>query len=392
MAEEKLKPIPTGAPAAALVGIILLLFIFYIIFLPPEVREKILAEKAVTYEPTERELAERGLLLRASPGHLERVPEEERTHELPGVLLQEARRSLILARIAPFEIKKTWIREYTKRLPFLLEQPQNTENVLLSFQAPKHKGTLIIELNGVEVFSGRITALTPPPVELPKPLLQQQNEIVFRVEGGFFESKRYDLSDVKIVGDVREVARQLAQNVFIVQPEEHISIERAQLSFWSSCNQATIGLLEIWLNGRRVYGGVPICDSPNVVDLVRDDLVLGKNSLAFRLEEGTAQLQQLRIKLFFAEPRTFIGYFFMNESSLNRIDDGGKLKLNMTFVGNTTKQAELNINGRKFAIDQLANLYEQDITSYAVRANNFVQLTPVTSLDVASIEVWLKEP
>src|SRR5574342_464082 len=174
--------IQSGGPAAALIGIITLLFIFYILFLPAEERRELLEGENLSDEDNA------GLLLDEAPGTLTFTEKGVFDHSISNVYLVETKNAVILGQENPFIVSKGWFSEQQKSMVFSVADLDNTENILLSFQAPERRGVLVVALNGQKIFEGQVNLQNPPPVIVPKTLLKPTNQLDFVVTGVLLES------------------------------------------------------------------------------------------------------------------------------------------------------------------------------------------------------------
>lgn len=373
----------SGAPAAALIGIITLMFIFYILFLPPSERKSLLEGDNATLEEGT------GLLLDEAPGLLTFTEKGVFDHSISNIYLIETKNSVILGQENPFIVKKGWFSEQQKSMVFSAGDLDNTENVMLSFQAPERKGILVIALNGQKIFEGTVNLQNPPPVALPKTLLRPTNQIDFSVTGGFFSSRKYSLSDIKVIADITDVKKQISQNTFTISDTEKENLDSAFLDFYPICEQRTVGTLTIELNGKAIYAAAPACESLNRQDLYAEDLRTGKNTLVFRIDKGSYRVEQIRVRTVLKAVKAHVEFFNVKTSLYNDIlDKNRQVILRIEFIDdNKKKQAELNVDGRKDMIDQTDNIYERDISTWVKEGNNYIEIKPLTELDVVKLQV-----
>ena len=376
--------IQTGSPAATLIGIITLLFIFYILFLPPSEREALLGDE--TLEPGE---APRETLLSIPVGRVAFVSQDRFNHPLQNVYLVESRNAAIITSENPFMLRKTWFRDDRKRTVFSLTDLENTENVILSFQTPVRGGVLHIVLNGEEIFQSRVDVQNPPPVKFPKTLLRDTNALEFFVTGGFFTSKRYSFTDVKVIGDITDVAKQIATNTFSIAQVELDNFESAYLDFYPICQQSAVGPLSIELNGRIDSNAVPACESLNRQDLYGEDLRSGKNTLVFKIVRGKYRIEQVRVRTLVKPTRAFVEFFDVKPKLYDAIlDNSRSVSLKIEFVDDgRTKRAVTNINGKLDSIDQRRPTFTRDISAVVREGNNYIEIRPLTELDIVKLEV-----
>ena len=379
----------SGGAAATLIGLITLMIIFYILFLPPTERKALLKEEQAEGVPG----GVPGLgttLFRAAPGKLTFIGKTSFDHLFPNLLLAEERQAQILAQANPFVVKKGWFRKDFKNISFVLSDPENIDNVLLTFQAPLRRGRLKVIFNGVPVFEGDVRAQNPPPVQLPKRLLQVSNMLEFQVWGfGLIFSREYDLEDVKVLGEILDAAKQQSANSFTITEPEYENMESGYLAYYPVCDQNNAGILDITLNGKIVSSAVPVCESPGREDLFKEDLRKGKNTLGFRLRSGAARVEQLRIKTIVKPTKGFSDYFFIQPDVFTAIATGKTHAiLDVEFVDDgRLKEARSNVNGRLDVLSQRDPKFVRDISPVVKDGNNFIGIEPMTDLDVLSVEV-----
>src|SRR3989344_3467291 len=208
------QKIQSGGPASTLIGILTLIFIFYILLLPADERRDLLDDNN---ESTD---AER-LLLNETPGYLSSSEKGFFDHHLPNMYLTKTLNAAILANENPFTIYNGWFTEQRKTMQFSINNLERTEKVVLAFQAPERKGALVITLNGHVIFSGAINTQNIAPVILPHSLLQSVNTLEFYVVGSFSQKQRYTLTDVKIIADITDIQKQQAVSSFTISSHEH---------------------------------------------------------------------------------------------------------------------------------------------------------------------------
>lgn len=358
------------------------MFIFYILLLPADERRDLLDTTNETEE------AEK-VLLNETPGHLSSSQKSVFDHLLPTIYLAESKNSVILANENPFTVRNGWFSEQRKIMQFSVPNLEHTPSVVLAFQAPERHGNLVITLNGNPIFSGPISTQNVAPITLPRVLLQPSNTIEFSVTGGFFQTQKYSLTDIKVIADITDTQKQQAVSSFTLSENEFDNLESAYIEYFPLCDQGSVGALTLELNGRIVHSGTPGCDSLNREDLFIEDFKQGKNIVTFRLASGSYRLEQVRVRTVLKPVKTFIDYFSLKESQYNRVLDGADdIILHIEFVDDEkTKQAQININGRYDIIDQKDNEYEREISSYIREGNNYLEIKPLTELNIARVEI-----
>jgi hypothetical protein len=373
--------------ADSLIGILILLFIFFILFLPPGVREELLESENDTTGTSNRT----GVFIDVVPGLL--TPEGlERFHAIPSFLLLEGRVSSLLASSPGFTVSRGWFVRQPREFPFTLENPEITDNVLLSFQTGRREGVLRVLLNGQLAFQGEITQASPAPVKLPRELLQASNVLTFDVGGvglAFWRQNDFDLGDIRVVGDITDKSRQEAQNTFSIDQDEYVDPEDVELFFRPSCDQAFVGALTVELNGRQISRAVPICNNQNRIDLERDVLKVGTNSLFFRSERGSFEVTGISVRVRLRQSKAYTQSFWLSRSQYNDFDAGRrKLKLILDFSDDTAvKRLLARVNSQEFEVETTDDRWEEDISLDVREGSNTVQLRPLDDVDVTRLRV-----
>lgn len=375
----------SGGPAVTLVGIMTLLFLAYILFLPPVEREALLEGE----DYLDRDSISGELLLDESPGRIEFIETNVIDHNLANIYLAATSEATVIHAANPFVVKKGFFKDQKKNVLFSIPDLDKTENIILSLQAPTRKGVLHIALNGQPIFESRITIQNVPPIRLPKQLLQPANQLTFWVSGGFFSKKHYVLNDVKIIGDVADIGRRTATSTFSISNTELENLDTAALDFYPLCRQADAGTLTITLNAKVISSGVPSCEGLNRQELFKEDFLKGKNIITWHVDRGSYRVEQMRVRTTLEDVDTYIDYFEVNSSLYNRILDNRRdVILKIEFVDDGDRNhARLNINGRFDVIDQDEPEYEEEISQYLREGNNYLELRPLDELNVARIQI-----
>jgi len=375
-----------GSQAATLVGIILVMFIFYILFLPAQERKALLEGDNLSQISDGSYPS--GKLFEISPGRLTFTEKTVLDHSIPNIYLEESRESVILAQENPFTIYKGLFGEQKKRMVFGVEDLANLKNVVLGFSAPYRKGILTISLNGAVIFENAVPVQNPPPIVLPRALLKEANELEFFVEGSWIQRKKFELSDIKVVGELTDIARQRAQSSFTISPTEYDNLKTAFLDFYPICEQARVGIMTVALNDKLLFAGQPACDSLNRQDVFLEDLREGKNTVSFSIDSGAYRLEQIRLRTNLEPVKSFIEYFDVKQSLYNSLlDKSRKVILRIEFVNDgQSKRADVSVNGRLMSIDQKTNVFEREISESLREGNNYIEIRPLSDLNVVRVD------
>ena len=390
-----MKKAQGGVNAAILVAVIAGLIILYILFLPAEERESLLENKTVKKTSTDDE-EEEGLLLSVFPNRLEESSEVE-DKDIPNIFLFETTNAKELESINPFIVRKGWFDEKTKIETFSMNSLETTDNVILSFKAKKHDGTLTIKLNGEVVFENSIGQETVAPISLKKDLLKEDNTLDFAVSSvglRFWKTNEYSLEDIKIIGDITDRSKQESRNIFTLTSKDLANIEEANLRFVPYCKSvAEVGTLDITLNDRNLFSAVPVCDDSYKQSIPIGLLDAGENKIIFKTARGSYSVEQIKIEFDEKEVEKKVYFFETNQSEIDDIEDGDKdAILRLEFVDDEeNKRADININDHFITLDDDERVFTRNINDIIEEGNNFIEIRPRTRLDIVELSIKLED-
>ena len=379
-----------GMNAAILVAIIAGLIILYIIFLPTSEREKVIEQKT-SAKPSEQPS---NILLRVSPGALSASKELEDEKSIPNVFLVETTNAKELERINPFIVRNGLFDKKIRKIDFVLEDPDNTDNALLTFTTKKRKGILMIKLNGVIIFENELESNMIDPVNLDKKLLQKTNSLEFSVSSvglKFWTTNEYSLENIKIIGDITDTSRQESSNIFTISGSEFSSLDSAVLKFIPYCgNVNDLGTLDIFVNNKKLFSSVPACDRPYSQSIPKSALNEDENNIVFKTGRGSYSIEQIRVSLEFKEPVVKTYTFEIDSKTFQQVrDDAKDVTLTIKFADEKQKRAELDINGHKETIDTEKAAFSKNIDTKVVEGNNFIRLEPLEDMEVVELKIEL---
>ena len=384
----------SGSDAWILVGLIGLMMLFYIMFLPPQEREGLLSDQGGVMGPGGPIAG--GTLLKRTPGRLDALLQPGFEHVVPSFKVVELKNAQVLASLNPFSVSNSWFGDHAYKTTFHIEAPDLVDAPLLVFEAPVRSGVLTIKLNGKMVYAFEPRSSDVPPIMLKKSDLQQDNDIEFSVSGvglRFWSSNRFDVVNARLLGDVSDLSRQKAQNIFTLSPQEKASLLAATLAFVPECEQARVGILDILVNGNQVYSAIPACNSPFQTEVGLSQLHEGTNELMFKTRQGTYNMKLAKVQTKVRQTGTFIDYFELNQSVFNEVVAGRRrVELQIDFVDDAKpKRATVNVNGHMTFIDQREPFYSRAINPWVLPGpRNYIELSPETTLNVPELRIVVR--
>ncbi len=388
------KKAQDASSAATLVAVLALLIIFYLLFIPPSYRDQILEGNGTTTSMTSAGGAIKGTLLKASPGVLSPIKAEKIEHNIPALTLYSKTQSKVLQNTNSIYVKSSIFGQKKATISFNVDDVKNTKNALLTFRSSKHKGTLIVRLNGNEVYSGTISQENPEPIKLPDNyLLNGANNIEFEAEKtgwAFWRRNIFQMENLQVTADIKDTSRQESRNIFIVSATEKANVKRSILRFTPDCTTGRTGKLNVLINQKSIHYAIPDCGGRVAIEFPPEILREGENEIVFESEEGSYLIDLIRIT---SEMKAVVQptYFFeMPKKDMDALKNGQlHVKMKITFVDSEdTKSAKININGRETNLYQTEREFEKNLDDYVTEGNNAIKISPETPLEIQNLEVY----
>jgi hypothetical protein len=395
MKKKGQKFIPdTGANAATFVGILIVIILFYILFLPQDERNKLLQETT-----TPGLIITEGnnlTLLDEDVGRIDFRNLDRFNHSIPSFTLYRTTNAEALKKINPFYIRNGWFDKKPFNTSFALADPAHTTNVLLSFTANRHKGMLTITMNDNIIFEAELSGENVEPIVVPQELLQNTNKLEFEVSKvgwQFWTTNEYAFQNMEIIGDITDISKQESKNVFYATESEVLNIERATLKYSPECDPDTAGVLEISINGKNVFSGVPDCGIMNRIEFNPGIIDIGGNKVVFKTGEGSYLVDLIMVNTELKAKTFPVFYFDVNESVFRNISSGNvSAFVKIRFVDDSeSKQFDLSVNGHLTRVDQKKSFFEKRVSSWIEDGNNYIEIRPKSVLNIVNLRVELFE-
>lgn len=377
--------------AAVLVAIIAAVIILYILFLPAEERNELLN---ITEDKEGDEKTDRDILLLEYPREMIHYGQKLIEHEIDPINLYIKEEDVILKEAESLYVKNGWFDKRIKEIDFQVEL-EKIDRIILSFNIKKHKGTLIVKLNGNEIYGNEIAASNIEPIELPKEALQNENTLTLQVLGvglAFWRTNEYTLEGVKVIASTIDKGSMASKNLFLVSDEEKSLVKESYLRFSPECAVRDVGPLEIQVNNNLIHSTVPDCGSYAKIEFSPIYLLAGENALTFKTDKGHYLIDRIALKTELKETPSYTYYFDLTKDQFKDVGDGDKdINLTFTFVDDEElKEATLYINGRKTNIPKTYGLtWSKDISDYVKEKSNSLKIKPEVTMEVAELRIEL---
>ena len=374
--------------AAALIAAILGLMLLYILFLPPGDRDTLLGNNSTAGGSVKGISQETRTLLSESPGTIFKSKQDEFEHKLNAFNLFSRSEDQIIKTVDGFSLDSKIKR---KTFPLTIDQAK-TSNLQLAFQVVKGNGNLIVRMNDFEVYSGEAKGFSSLNLDSAK----AENVIEFSVPDSgfaFWQNNNYQITDIKITGTVKSTENLESRQVFIVSNDEYNAISTASILYYVGCRTGEAGTLSTYLNDQLLYSSVPDCGSPVKIQVDPQAIQKGSNTIKFNAERGSFLIDQLELKTKLKEAIEPIYYFDINGTEFNWIANGTfRPVMYLRFVDDSEeKRGEININGIKTFFDtRREGNYSRDIKQFIRQGNNYIKITPQTTLNIAEATIRLE--
>lgn len=368
------------AGAAVLVVLIALLIILYVLFLPPAERAALLGTDAATTPvvPTDRDQ-----VLFSTVPRIE-DPQEPVAKRLPGFVIRTVTQGNVLAEAGGITVSRSAF--HANDADMRVHIPEETENVLLSYQVSEASGDLIVEVDGEVVHSQPVTQRQPAPIALPS----RAGEIHVRFAAGpvgfrIWDSNRYVLRNVRVTGDVTGFTEAAQEQRFVLPDPE--DLEAVQLELIPEC-QNEQGRMTIRLNGDLIFTGRPQCGVPLTLDLAPAKLVEGENVLAFSVDRGQYLVDQAAVILYPALENVEEGFTVSQEILSGAVAEQKHVLLKLSFAS-AGAEGVVVVNGEELSFRTHKQSFAAPITPHLRAGRNTITLV-AASKDVTSLEVLLQ--
>ena len=382
--------------ASALIAVIAALIIIYLLFLPPDVRDDLISPNK-TNESENTSASNNLTLLLENPQHISYVSQTEYEHSIPVFSLFKTTNSINLVTENPFYIKNSWTGSTIKDVSFNVPDLSNTDNVVLSFVAAKHKGILTITLNGVVVFQDSIPSYNIAPIKLDKRVLQNSNVLEFSVNGvgaAFWSTNEYMIQNLQINGESTDLSRQSSKTVITLKEVEKFNLESALLKFYPDCVDANVGVLDVTINGFNIYSGVPDCRTLNRINIPIGLLDTGENTVSFKTNQGSYLIDQSKVVTYLKDSPLVIYYFDVSSTQNNWIQNNtynAVLTINLVKTGET-KEANFIINGHTTSMRTDKDTYTKNLPKeWFFEGSDYLRIVPKDQLDISVLKIELKK-
>jgi len=392
MRRLKSKLAQSATQAGLVIILIAVLIIFYILFMSPEDRAKLLGEDNGDGSGTTPS-GVKSTLFSQAPGRIYPLTANLAEHTIPSFMVFTVTNAGELKRTDSSYIKNSAFSDKTGELIFFYDA-KTTNDVKLSFNVKKHSGRIIIKLNNYELFDGEITESSPPPISLPTEYLQPKNTLTFsasEVGAAFWRVNEYELENVLVSAKITDYSGAFAEQHFSLSTNEYEYFDKAVFDFLPDCPPRDEGLVQILINSRVIYTSYPDCGVKSRIEISKELLKSGDNILVATTNGGAFLIDMPKIIVTLKEVPQPIFYFNVPNTLYDALYYGQRgLVLTLRFAdAGSVKRGTLEVNDFKtfFEVQDIA--YQTPIDpGFLAAGPNSVKITPQSDpIDVTELRV-----
>ncbi len=377
--------------AAILIIIIALLIMLYILFLPGHVRTQLLDDSVQTGPGASSQRGD--VLLKEQVGLLSPKKGSEKEHSLPSTTVFTQVNTEEIKAVPSLYIKNSLFSKEESTINFKSDLSKSSD-YKLSFNVKEGGGRLKIYLNGHLFFNEEISESTPDPIEVPKNYLESENNLTFAAGGvgwAFWLKNSYQLENVLVSADVADYSKASSEQHFSITKEEYNSVKKARLEFVPDCDPSKTGRLEVFLNRNSVFSGLIDCGIKNEVEVDKELLKKGDNTVGFVSNQGSFVLSSARVVTELKDQQYPVYYFTLPRELAAAVKNyDARIALNMRFAtSGDRKVGEITVNGYKQTFDTEKMAYEAVLDpKILLEGPNTVMIAPQSNpINVAEITV-----
>lgn len=322
---------PTGAP---LLIIVTLLIVFYVLFLPPADRAALLGETVNTGSSGgtsgsagvdntgDRVFVANGDdYVFEGPGKVSEQTRDEYQHDISPFYLRGEFEASVIASSNDFLVERSVFSSNPFSLDFLINDVDNVDNLILTFQVEQAESNLRIYLNNRQVYSGQATDFNQLiPIDTVN-LVSGVNYLRFETDSpgiAFWNKNTYQLSNVELKADVLETGQLESHAIFELRENEVDNLERIRLRYFPDCDEED-GRLSAYINGDRLFSKFPDCDVLNFETIPESMIRVGQNTLRFEATQGSFLIDRVQIQTELEEDEGYTYFFEINDDLFNEV-------------------------------------------------------------------------
>ncbi len=387
-----------GSTITVILIVIALFMVLYVLFIPPEDRERLLNEgTSSSGTPASLKLPIVELLAEA-PGVISPSSQFGTKHSMQEVNLFVKTEPKLETLSQNLVIKNGLFSKSAPKLRFRSEDFSDTKTITINFFVSEVTGgELRMKLNGQNVYSDEISSTGAQVINVALGNLKEENDLEFSVSSPgilFWDTNKYNVKDVILKQEFSRVNSK-EDRTFTLADSEADSLQSAVLKYTQVCNQRlSKGTADfvIRLNNQRVSTSLISCvNTEQEMDLDKSLLVRGRNTLSVELEDGDFSFKQMAVLVKSSDSSLPTYQFTLPSAEFSKVKSGQKrVKLELFFSNRDSKNARMDINNNEIALDTSETSFSRDVSDLVIEGTNFLRLMPTNTFTITGLKITLQ--
>lgn len=263
----------------------------------------------------------------------------------------------------------------------------------------ENAGSVILILNDVKIYSGEARNNENLNIVLPSHYLKEANTIKISVSSPgflFWRTNSYVFSDIYLLEEKYSRSNSKVTRLIILDSKDLADSESIKFSAYPKRLSSFDKPLKIEINGNLIYSGIPSSGSGMEVEVPREYLRSGTNSISFEVErDGSYELLYMDLalkKVEFTEENIAEYKFVMGSSEWKKVKDSRyecELFISKS-GGDNSLNIELNNHVLRYSFDD-NNEIKKDVCEYLEEDDNEIKLIPDNEVYLNIIRITIKD-
>ncbi len=201
----------------------------------------------------------------------------------------------------------------------------------------------------------------------------------------FWSKNQYDLEDLTIRKEFERVHYEETRT-FSVSESEKESLVESKLKFSVFCSAAgSLSVMKVYLNDHLLSSESIACQSFDKELMLSDSyLNVGENEVTFVIDDGNYLLTPIKVENKLSE-EIYPSYSFYVDEDMYTSQNSYFLSLQM---GSGRKEAKMLLNNNNIELDSEDIYFQEDVSQFVKKGNNFLEIVPEQDFQVKTIKVW----
>lgn len=263
----------------------------------------------------------------------------------------------------------------------------------------ENSGLVILTLNDVKIYSGEARNNENLNIILPSHYLKETNNIKISVSSPgflFWRTNSYVFSSIYLLEEKYSRSNSKVTRLVVLNSKDLADSESIKFSAYPKKLSSFDKPIKIEINGNLIYSGVTSSSSGINVEIPREYLRAGTNSIDFEVErDGSYELLYMDLalrKVEFTEENIAEYKFIVGSSEWKKVNDNRyscELLISKS-GGDNSLNIELNNHILRYSFDD-NNEIKKDVCEYLEEKDNKIKLIPDNEVYLNIIKITIKD-